>query len=231
MRSLAITIETAEERSRDKEVAIKKVLVVGYGGRDIEKVKEHIEELAEIGVKPPQTIPAIYPMELAVLNTDASIAVSGKQTSGEAEYVLLHDGSEWLVTLGSDHTDRKLEAEDIQKSKEACPKPVALHFWRLSDIEKHWDQLLLRSWMTDEAGRRLYQEHDLTALLPVPELLQKLHDLGYQDLEHTMIFSGTVPTLEGFAYGSRFEMELEDPVLGRAIKAEYNIEIEEVSRA
>ncbi|WP_153945028.1 DUF2848 family protein, partial [Acinetobacter baumannii] len=87
----------------------------------------------------------IYPMELAVLHTDRSIAVAGKQTSGEAEYVLLHDGNEWLVTLGSDHTDRILEAEDIQKSKEVCPKPVALHFWRLSEIEKHWDQLLLRS--------------------------------------------------------------------------------------
>ncbi|MBN6185407.1 DUF2848 family protein [Aneurinibacillus sp. BA2021] len=231
MRSLAIKVETAERGLQEREVTIEKVLVVGYGGRDIEKVKEHIEELAEIGVKPPETIPAIYPMELAVLHTDRSIAVAGKQTSGEAEYVLLHDGNEWLVTLGSDHTDRILEAEDIQKSKEVCPKPVALHFWRLSEIEKHWDQLLLRSWMTDEAGRRLYQEHDLTALLSVSELLSKLQEFGYQDLRHTMIFSGTVPTLEGFVYGSRFEMELEDPVLGRVIQADYNIEVREVNGA
>lgn len=212
---------------QEKKVEVENVLVVGYGGRNLDKVMEHIHELEEIGVAPPPTIPTIYPQELANLTTENFMKVEGKETSGEAEYVLYHDGEEWLVTIGSDHTDRLLETEDIQKSKEACPKPLATTFWRLKELEDHWDELILRSWVTDSKGRRLYQEHDLTALLPVAQLLGKLEEFGYSQLTRTVIFSGTVPTLEGFVYGDKFELELHDPVLNRSIKYDYVVHVKE----
>ncbi|MEW9672615.1 DUF2848 family protein [Ammoniphilus sp. 3BR4] len=212
---------------QEKKGEVENVLVVGYGGRNLDKVMEHIHELAEIGVAPPPTIPTIYPQELANLTTENFMKVEGKETSGEAEYVLYHDGEEWLVTVGSDHTDRLLETEDIQKSKEACPKPLAATFWRLKELEDHWDELILRSWVTDSKGRRLYQEHDLTALLPVAQLLGKLGEFGYSQLSRTVIFSGTVPTLEGFVYGDKFELELHDPVLNRSIKYDYVVHVKE----
>ncbi|WP_054799116.1 MULTISPECIES: DUF2848 family protein [unclassified Paenibacillus] len=223
MRTYPITIQEKDGSMTKKETVVQKVLVMGYMGRDIEKVHEHIHELAEIGVAPPPTIPALYPQDISVLTNEQTITVPGKETSGEVEYVVYHDGDDWLLTIGSDHTDRLLEKEDIAKSKAACPKPFITTFWRIKDVEDHWDQLVLRSWITDEGGRRLYQEHDLTALLPFSKLLEKLEEFGYTDISHTVFFSGTVPTLEGFVYGSKFEYEISDPVLGRSLRGEYSV--------
>ncbi|BCJ86924.1 DUF2848 family protein [Effusibacillus dendaii] len=223
MKMYSISIQEANGGTTPKNISIEKVLVVGYGGRNVEKVHEHIHELSLIGVDPPSTIPALYPQPLSGLTTESTIIVQGTETSGEVEYVLFHDGEEWLVTVGSDHTDRHLETEDIQKSKEACPKPFVTQFWRLVDVQDHWDQLILRSWMTDKNGTRLYQEHNLTALLPVSDLLGKLKEFGYEDLKNTIIFSGTVPTLGGFVYGNQFIYEMRDPVLNRTLNGEYSV--------
>lgn len=223
MKTYSISIQEKDGSITEKETTVHKVLVMGYMGRDIEKVHEHIHELAEIGVAPPPTIPALYPQDISVLTTERTITVHSKETSGEVEYVVYHDGDDWLLTIGSDHTDRLLEKEDIAKSKAACPKPFITTFWRIKDVEDHWDQLVLRSWITDERGRRLYQEHDLTALLPFSKLLEKLEEFGYSDISRTVFFSGTVPTLEGFVYGSKFEYEISDPVLGRSMRGEYSV--------
>jgi hypothetical protein len=223
MHSYLISIQEMDGSVTKKETNIDKVLVMGYMGRDIEKVHEHIHELAEIGVAPPPTIPALYPQEISVLTTESTIHVAGEETSGEVEYVVFHDGEDWLLTIGSDHTDRLLEKEDIPKSKAACPKPFVSTFWRIKDVEAHWDQLVLRSWITDKNGRRLYQEHDLTALLPFSALTSKLDEFGYKDITHTLFFCGTVPTKEGFVYGSKFEYQMVDPVLDRSLSGEYTI--------
>jgi hypothetical protein len=225
MKTYLISIQETNGSVTEKETIINKVLVMGYMGRDIEKVHEHIHELAEIGVAPPETIPSLYPQDTSILTTDQSITVAGRETSGEVEYVVFHDGEDWLLTIGSDHTDRLLEKEDIPKSKAACPKPFVPTFWRVKDVEAHWDQLVLRSWITDGAGRRLYQEHDLTALLPFSDLLAKLKEFGYTDTSRTIFFGGTVPTLEGFVYGSKFEYEISDPLLNRSMNGEYEVVI------
>lgn len=227
MREFTISVDTLEKGQYEEIITVKQVIVVGYGGRDIEKVEEHIAELAEIGVAPPETIPAIYPQDVSSINLGDKIDVEGKETSGEAEYVLFHNGEEWLVTLGSDHTDRFLETKDILKSKQACPKPLADVFWRLEDIKDHWDELYLRSWIKDEKGKRKYQEDSLHSLLPVETLLEKLKEFGYRDLSNTVIFSGTVPTLEGFVYGEKFQYELADAKLNRRIESAYCIKVTE----
>jgi hypothetical protein len=220
-----ITISELDGSETKQTVQIQDVLVVGYGGRDPEKIQEHILELEEIGVAPPLTIPALYPQKLEVLTMDSNIFVEGKQTSGEVEYVLFHNGTEWLVTTGSDHTDRELEKIDVQKSKEVCPKPLGTVFWRLKDIENHWDEIILRSWVIVNQSSRLYQEHSLTALLPVDKLLERLFQYDYKELFQTVIFSGTVPTLEGLVFGDKFRYEICDPVLKRTIKGEYSIHL------
>jgi len=225
LRKFDITVEDAKRGKQRTDIVVRDVLIVGYGGRDVEKTKEHIRELEAIGVAPPPTIPTVYQVDVANVTTGSAIVVTGKETSGEAEYVLYHNGDEWLVGVGSDHTDRALERESILRSKEVCPKPLAQQFWRLEDVRSHWDQLVLRSWVIDDRGRRKYQEHDLTALLPVDVLLDKLQLFGYVVQPHVLIFSGTVPTLEGFVYGHRFAYELYDPVLQRSIRGEYEIEV------
>ena len=39
----------------------------------------------------------------------------------------------WL-TLGSDHTDRKVEAYSINVSKQMCPHPIGKHLWHFADV-------------------------------------------------------------------------------------------------
>jgi len=207
---------------RKHEIEINKVIVVGYGGRNIDKIQEHIDELKELGIAPPPSVPMIYPQNIEQLNFSNECHGS-KFSSGEAEYVLFHDGQEWLFTLGSDHTDREVEKENILKSKLVCDKPLASDFWRLKDLIEDWDTIILRSYVTSNSERLLYQEDTLKALLEVDTLLEKLNKLGEIDLEHTVIYSGTVPTKNGFVFGEKFEYEVEQPKLNRKIKHHYSI--------
>lgn len=217
-----INLHLSNGEVKKHEIDINKVIVVGYGGRNIEKIQEHIDELKELGIAPPPNVPMIYPQKIEQLNFSNECHGS-KFSSGEAEYVLFHDGKEWLVTLGSDHTDREVEKEDILKSKLICDKPLASDFWKLADLKEDWDNIILRSYVTSNGEKCLYQEDTLEALLEMDVLLEKLDKLGQKDFEHTVIYSGTVPTKNGFIFGEKFEYEIEHPKLNRKIKHHYSI--------
>jgi hypothetical protein len=217
-----INLHLSNGEIKKHEIDINKVIVVGYGGRNIDKIQEHIDELKELGIAPPPNVPMIYPQKIEQLNFSNECHGS-KFSSGETEYVLFHDGKEWLVTLGSDHTDREVEKEDILKSKSICDKPLATDFWKLADLKEDWDNIILRSYVTSNGEKFLYQEDTLEALLEVDVLLEKLDKLGEKDLEHTVIFSGTVPTKNGFIFGEKFEYEIEHPKFNRKIKHHYSI--------
>jgi len=131
--------------------------------------------------------------------------------------------------VGSDHTDRHLEAIDIAASKARCGKVISRQVWRLSAVEAHWDVLELRAWTTSTDGRVLYQSGRLDAILPVPALLSEVERAGFVT-GGRLIFGGTLPTLGGFVYGSRFEVELRDPVLRRELRCEYDVVVEMPSR-
>lgn len=217
-----INIHLSNGEVKKQVIDIKKVIVVGYGGRNIEKIQEHIDELSELGIAPPPNVPMIYPQKIEQLNFSHDCHGS-KYSSGEAEYILFYDGKEWLVTLGSDHTDREVEKEDILKSKLVCDKPIASDFWKLADLKEDWDNIILRSYVTTNGEKVLYQEDTLEALLEVEVLLEKLDNLGEKELENTIIFSGTVPTKNGFIFGEKFEYEIEHPMLNRKIRHYYSI--------
>ena len=40
---------------------------------------------------------------------------------------------------------------------------------------------------------------------------------------HKLIFGGTLPTIGGFNFGQRFEVELHDPVLDRSLTCAYDV--------
>jgi hypothetical protein len=63
-----------------------------------------------------------------------------------------------FVGLGSDHTDRQVETYGVTVAKQMCGKPLATTLWPLAEVESHWDQLILRSWLTEGVSRQLYQE-------------------------------------------------------------------------
>ena len=99
------------------------------------------------------------------------IEVSGENSSGEVEFVLIGWQGRIFVGCGSDHTDRKVEAYSVTVSKQMCDKPVASVLWELEDVIGHWDRMILRSWAVIDGARVLYQEGTLDAMLPVKDLI------------------------------------------------------------
>lgn len=201
------------------DVSIDTLIIAGWAGRDRHAVEHHIAELAALGVRRPSTTPCFYRLAPALLAQDDAIDVVGETSSGEAECVLVRHGDELFVSVGSDHTDREVEAYGVTVSKQVCAKPVAREAWRFTDVTAHWDQLELRSWVTREGERRLYQEGTVASLLSPQELMAKLGPNGLP--AGAAMFCGTLAAIGGVAGGEQFEIELHDPVLGRTIRHRY----------
>jgi hypothetical protein len=202
--------------------AIKNLVIAGWTGRNVEALEAHIKELEAIGVKRPKTVPIFYRVANSLLTVAPSIEVMADKSSGEVEFVLfaLDDGL-W-VGLGSDHTDRKAETVGVTLSKQLCGKPVGDRLWRYDDVKPHWDKLKLRSFVQDGGKRRLYQEGPVTNMRS-PEELIRLYTSGDKLPAGTAMFCGTFAVHGEISYSGTFEMELEDPVLGRKLTHGYKI--------
>jgi 4-hydroxyphenylacetate 3-monooxygenase len=111
----------------------------------------------------------------------------------------------WHLAVGSDHTDRELEAVDVRDSKAACPKPVSGQAIRLDvhpeagGLDKAWDAIGVASWIDGDP----YQGGTLSALrLPSDLVARATAEAPVGDL---VVFCGTVPLLDGsFRYGGTF---------------------------
>jgi hypothetical protein len=203
-------------------VKVDRLVIAGWTGRDKAAVEKHIEELAALGVKRPPTTPVFYRASAARLTLDDEIEVLGETSSGEVEFVLLqHAGRLWVGT-GSDHTDRQVEAYDVSVSKQMCDKPIAADFWAYDDVATHWDKLVLRAHIIEKAGRILYQEGSVAAMLDPKELIAQFTDNSGL-AEGTLMFCGTLAAQGAVRASSVFEYELADPVLGRKIGHRYRV--------
>lgn len=208
-------------------LSVKDAIIAGWTGRDREAMEKHIRELEELGVKRPRTTPIFYRVSARRLTIESAIEVSGGDSSGEVEFILVVADGELFVGVGSDHTDRKVETYGITVSKQMCDKPIASDMWRYAEVAAHWDQLKLRSYATIAGERVLYQEGGVASMLQ-PEKLIALY-LGRSDAKAvelpagSMMFCGTLAARGGIRSADRFEFELEDPVLGRRITHRYDV--------
>lgn len=202
--------------------AIESLVIAGWTGRNVAALEAHIKELEAIGVKRPKTVPIFYRVASSLLSTATSIEVMADKSSGEVEFVLfaLDDGL-W-VGVGSDHTDRKAETVGVTLSKQLCAKPVGDKLWRYDEVRPHWDKLKLRSYVPDGGKRRLYQEGPVINMRS-PEELIKLYTGGDTLKPGTAMFCGTFAVHGEISYSGTFDMELEDPVLGRKLTHSYRI--------
>lgn len=202
---------------------ISKLVVAGWTGRDPAAIEHHIAELQALGVARPRAVPMFYLLGADLLTQSSAVEVVGSDSSGEVEFVLFSIGGTLYVGVGSDHTDRKVEAYGVTVSKQVCPKPIARGLWPLAEVLGHWDQLVLRSWVTRDGARQLYQEGNVTRMLDPRDLLERHGGAGASLSDHTAMFCGTLPVIGPLAGGERFEIELHDPVLGRSIQHEYAV--------
>jgi hypothetical protein len=218
---IAFTLEAKGKRSQ-LTLPIRQAVIAGWTGRDPVARDKHIAELEAIGIARPASTPIYYRVAVRRLTTADSIEVSGPDSSGEVEFVLFGSQGRILVGLGSDHTDRKVETYGVTVSKQMCDKPVASMLWEFDEVGEHWDRMILRSHAWIEGERRLYQEGRLDGMLAVADLIQRgFGDDGLPD--GCAMFGGTFAAKGGIRPASRFEYELEDPVLKRSIRHAYDV--------
>lgn len=204
------------------------LVVAGWTGRDAAAVRHHIDELADLGVAPPSTVPLFYRCAPMLLTQAARIDVLGPDSSGEAEpLVLIADGQRYLG-LGSDHTDRKLEAVSVAASKQICAKPVAADLWRWEDVADHLDRIAITADIHEGDGWVPYQSGTLAAIRPLDALIE---GAGLEVLAQgggAAMLCGTFAAKGGVRPAARIRMQMHDPVRDRRIALAYDARALEV---
>ncbi len=221
MIDITFTLETKGSRSQIT-LPIRQAVIAGWTGRDPVARDKHIAELEAIGIARPASTPIYYRAAARRLTTADRIEVSGGDSSGEVEFVLFGSQGRIFVGLGSDHTDRKVETYSVTVSKQMCDKPLAPVLWDFEDVAGHWDRMILRAFAWIDGTRVLYQEGTLDGMLPVAELIERgFGGAGLPD--GCAMFGGTFAAKGGIRPASRFEYELEDPVLKRSLRHAYDV--------
>ncbi|CAH1680472.1 conserved hypothetical protein [Hyphomicrobiales bacterium] len=223
MKTLELNLVSHSGSSR-LAATIDELVIGGWAGRDKAAMEHHMAELEALGVKRPTSTPVYYRVAAARLTTAPVIEDVGANSSGEVEAILLSSGGRTYVGVGSDHTDRQVETYGISVSKQVCDKPVADTVWPYEEVAGHWDSLILRSYAVIDGERRKYQEGPISGLLAPADLIRGFSESGELP-EGTALFGGTMPAIGGIQMASRFEGELEDPVLKRSIRFGYDLKI------
>jgi hypothetical protein len=217
---LTFTRQFKDGRTDQITMTPEALIVAGWTGRDEAALNHHIEELAAIGVPRPSSVPVFYRNAATnVVQTDR-LEVLGPDTSGEVEPVIVALDDGLWVGLGSDHTDRKAETMGIALSKQLCGKVMGPALWGFDDIKAHWDEIIIRSYAMIGAARMLYQEGPLAAMRHPDDLIARY---GGALAPNTIMFCGTLGAKGGIRPASRFEMELNDPVLKRRMTHAYDV--------
>ena len=217
-----LTFTVAARDTTPVTLAIDRAVIAGWTGRDPVARDKHIAELEALGIARPASTPIYYRVAVRRLTQADSIEVSGGDSSGEVEFVLIGWQGRIFVGCGSDHTDRKVESYGVTVSKQMCDKPIAGVLWELEDVIGHWDRMILRAHAVIAGERVLYQEGTLDGMLPVKDLIARgFGEAGLPD--GCAMFGGTFAAKGGIRPASRFEFELEDPVLKRTIRHGYDV--------
>ena len=91
------------------------------------------------------------------MTQNKTISVVGEDSSGEVEFFVLKTDEGLCVGVGSDHTDRIVEAYNVTTSKQVCAKPISNSLWRYDDVIDHWNDLILRSHAIEDGEKILFQ--------------------------------------------------------------------------
>jgi hypothetical protein len=213
----------SRDQSQLESFPIQSLIIAGWTGRDQAAVEKHIQELEHLGVKRPASTPIFYRVASSRVTTLNRIEVSGDDSSGEVEFLIARIRGALFVGVGSDHTDRVIEAVGVTVSKQMCDKPIAATFWPWEEVADHWSQLVLRSWIIEDGQRRLYQEGSVEAMLDPLDLISRWSDGGGTLPDNCLMFCGTLPAIGGIRKSPVFEFELHDTRLNRKIRHQYSI--------
>ena len=208
----------------------RRFIVAGWTGRDAKAIEHHIEELAELGVPRPSSVPLYYRVGKNLLCQDSVQEVIGSESSGEAEPVMFYAEGEWWLTVGSDHTDRKVEGYSVAVSKQMCPKPIANAAWRWSEIASYQDEIQLQSSILEGDKWVTYQSGTLASIRPLESLRDGFFKSMNERLEGSFMFCGTLGAIpneqgKGIRPATQMQIALHDPRKNRSIVHRYTVEM------
>jgi len=140
------------------------------------------------------------------ITTNVKIQVIGSDTVPDASIVLVGAGAGTLLSIASNHGNHN---EPINRL--SCAKPLSRQAWRLSDIADHVAELVVRTFIINEAGNELIQEGMIgdffgTVTTDIP-------------LGNAQFLTGL--NLDMKNHASNFKVEIEDPVLSRKLVFQY----------
>jgi len=155
-----------------------------------------------------------------LLTTAPEVDVVGEDSSGEVEFVLVAEPDAMYVGVGSDHTDRKVEAYGVTVSKQMCPKPIGRSF---GDSRMYKSIGPARAALARDAqgkapalpGRRGKRDARAARSARAPRRF------GREALAGTAMFCGTLAVQGEIGGGERFEIELHDPLNNRSLRHGY----------
>jgi 4-hydroxyphenylacetate 3-monooxygenase len=157
-------------------------------------------------------------MPPAILTQAARIEVPGTQSCGEVEPVLIGIDGALYLGIGSDHTARDLEREDIATSKRACPKPVGPNVVRVDALGPAFDAIALESSIDGEP----YQRGTFAQMMPLTALLEGFR--ARVPAKKFVLSCGTVPLLgHGFKFGTTFSARISGGPLPKELTLQYSI--------
>jgi hypothetical protein len=208
---------------RTIDIDIRELIIAGMTGRNVAAVQAHVDELAALGIAPPSTIPIYYRVSASLLTDADAIQVIGADSSGEVEAVLIGTVDGMLVAVGSDHTDRRVEAYGIAVSKQMCAKPVSPDLWRYADVAEAWDSLELASDRVVDGQLTPYQRGALATVRRPEDLIAGFFDGATELPPGFAMFTGTFATLGEIAGADRFEISLIDPGSGLTLRHGYDV--------
>lgn len=207
-----------------RDVDVRYVLNGGYAGADQAEVQHHVDELAELGIPAPATIPTMYPLSYNLAAQTDLVQVPHATTSGEAEWALVVcDDGELLLTAACDHTDRALEAHGVAWSKQSAPDVLGTLAWRLADVEDAFADFTLKAWVTNDGVEQLLQDGTAGQLLPPRYWLDRLEPAGLLR-PGTVLMSATIPMIKGVdQFADAWRVELADGA-GNVSRVAYAVE-------
>jgi Protein of unknown function (DUF2848) len=209
-----------DERGASVPVDPQAFTIAGYTGRDRAMVQRHIDELEREGIAPPPEVPMWYEMPTSLLTTAGIISVDSPQSCGEVEPVLIGVDGTLYLGIGSDHTARDVEREDIATSKRVCPKPMGRTIQRIATLDAALDVMTLESWIDGEP----YQSGTVRQIAPLATLLD-----GFRARAKATSFvlsCGTVPLLtHGFRFGKKFTARISGGPLADPLELEYTTNV------
>lgn len=228
MNELVFSLDDARPAS-SLTIAPSRLVIAGWTGRDAAAIEHHIVELEQIGVPRPSSVPLYYRAARSLLTQSPRIEALGDASSGEVEPVLVRASNRWWLTIGSDHTDRRVETYSVAVSKQLCAKPIATRAWAWDEVEARADSLELRSQVFEDGDWVTYQQGTLASIRPLPELAAGLASLLPIE-DGLVMFCGTLgarPNARGETIrpAPRMRLELVDAVGGRTLTHEYAIDV------